>query len=363
VQATLHRAALHYSDGLVLHTAASGSVGHLDALYLRLVENGVSAVGEVRINIAYLNGYAAPALIDEARATLARIDWSRGARALLDDAQTLFGSNSAPIRTLFDCALHDLLAKQLGISVASLYGAQQHGAPAFRSNQTLFWSSDEAMLARAALYLSRGFKELKLRVGIAEFADDLRRIDLLRSHFGSRVLLSVDANGTWQPQDCETRLAALAMRGVEYVEQPLAAGDWDSLRRVARHSPITLMLDESLQSAADIDMLCGLAGLPVAAHLKLVKLGGIAATVSAGHKLATAGIPLMIGQMNEGAAATAAALQVCCALAPRWAELYGADGLSDDPASGVVYRDGEARVTAARGLGVGFDASRTESLL
>nr|WP_254209381.1 mandelate racemase/muconate lactonizing enzyme family protein [Burkholderia multivorans] len=218
------------------------------------------------------------------------------------------------------------------------------------------------MVARAARYLERGFNELKLRVGIAEFADDLRRIDLLRSHFGTRVILSVDANGTWRPEDCESRLAALAMRGVEYVEQPLAAGDWESLRRIARASPLTLMLDESLQSAADIDMLCGFAGMPIAAHLKLVKLGGIAATMAAGRKLKTAGIALMIGQMNEGAAATAAALQVCCALAPRWAELYGADGIADDPARGVTYRDGIASVMHASGLGIEFDALSTQSL-
>jgi L-Ala-D/L-Glu epimerase len=351
VQATLHRTALHYGGDLVLHTASSGSVGHLDALYLRLVDANVSAVGEVRINIAYLNGYAADALIDEARAMVKRIDWSRGARALLDDS---YAAYSAPIRTLIDSALHDMLARQMGISVAALLGGE---GLAFRSNQTLFWSSDDAMLARASRYLERGYTELKLRVGIGAFDDDLRRIDLLRSRFGARAVLSVDANGTWRPDDCETRLAALAMRGVEYVEQPIAAGDWDALRDVARVSPLTLMLDESLQSDTDIDRLCGFAGLPVAAHLKLVKLGGIAATVAAGRKLKSAGIPLMIGQMNEGAAATAAALHVCLTLAPRWAELYGADGLIDDPTSGIVYRDGEARLMHARGLGIEFDST------
>ncbi|KND54453.1 Muconate cycloisomerase [Candidatus Burkholderia verschuerenii] len=353
MQATLHRAALHYGGDLVLHTAASGSVGHLDALYLRLVDANVSAVGEVRINIAYLNGYAADALIDEARAMVKRIDWSRGARALLDDS---YATYSAPIRTLIDSALHDLLARQMGVSVARLLGASGD-ALAYRSNQTLFWSSDDAMLARASRYLERGYTELKLRVGIGAFDDDLRRIDLLRSRFGARATLSVDANGTWRPDDCKTRLAALAMRGVEYVEQPIAAGDWDALRRVARSSPLTLMLDESLQSDADIDTLCGFAGLPVAAHLKLVKLGGIASTVAAGRKLKSAGIPLMIGQMNEGAAATAAALHVCLTLAPRWAELYGADGLIDDPANGIAYRDGEARLMHARGLGIEFDST------
>ncbi|CAK8737354.1 hypothetical protein SODG_001077 [Sodalis praecaptivus] len=48
----------------------------------------------------------------------------------------------------------------------------------------------------------------------------------------------------------------------------------------------------------------------------------------------------MIGQMNEGAAATAAALHVTHLTRPRFAELYGADGLGDDPVSGLRYQHG-----------------------
>ncbi len=67
----------------------------------------------------------------------------------------------------------------------------------------------------------------------------------------------------------------------------------------------------------------------------------------------------MIGQMNEGAAATAAALHVACATSPDFAELYGADGLIDDPASGVSYAAGTVRASHASGLGVAFDAAAT----
>jgi L-Ala-D/L-Glu epimerase len=363
MHASLHRAALHYGGGLVLHTAASGNVASLEALYLRLEEAGEYGVGEVRINCAYLNGYAAPQIVQEAREALERIDWTQGACALFARLDAWLAPYCAPVRTLIDAALHDLRARQLGMSVAALYGAAASvRPPSWRTNQTLFWSSDEAMLARAAQYLERGYRELKLRVGVAAFDDDLRRIDLLYSRFGTRITLSVDANGQWRAEDCPERLAALAARGVDYVEQPIAAGDWDALRQLAHGSPITLMLDESLQSPADIDALCALAGLPVAAHLKLLKLGGIAATMAAARKLQAAGIALMIGQMNEGALATAAALQVCYASAPRWAELYGADGLVDDPARDIVYRDGGVSVTDPHGLGVSFDVALTTTL-
>jgi L-alanine-DL-glutamate epimerase-like enolase superfamily enzyme len=346
----------------VLHTASSGSVGYLDALYLLLVEDGKTGVGETRINIAYLNGLEAAKVVDDARSALAQIDWTLGAQALLDHSTDWRMRYFAPVRMMIDSALCDLYARQLGVSVAGLFNADAAGTQTWRSNQTLFWSSDEDMLTRAAGYLARGFHELKLRVGIGGFEDDLRRIDLLRERFGQRVTLSIDANGQWRPTDCPVRFDALARRGIEYVEQPIAAGDWTTLSELAQASPLTLMLDESLQSPADIDALIELSGLPVAAHLKLVKLGGVTATIDAARKLTAAGIPLMIGQMNEGTAATAAALHACIATEPHWAELYGADGLLDDPASGLSYQEGAVRVASHTGLGIAFNANLAQHL-
>jgi len=388
LQASLHYADLHYGGDLVLHTASSGSVGHLETLYLHLVEDGHFGIGEVRINIAYLNGIAAETVKQDARRMLDAINWDLGSQRLLDSRAAWLSAYSAPIRMLVDSALLDLCARRAGVSVATLFGSGAapvnevtstadsarlaangaspssasftHAAVAsWPSNQTLFWQPDERMLARAGAYLARGFHDLKLRVGIADFDDDLRRIDLLRTHFGDSVVLSVDANGQWSTTDALPRLQALAERGIDYVEQPIAAGDWDALTRLAEVSPVTIMLDESLQSQPDIDRLCALSGAPIAAHLKLVKLGGIAATITAARRLTQAGVPLMIGQMNEGAAATAAALQVCLATRPRWAELYGADGLRDDPVTGLQYGHGTVELTtsleATRGLGVTFN--------
>ena len=73
-------------------------------------------------------------------------------------------------------------------------------------------------------------------------------------------------------------------------------------------------------------------------------------------------MPFMIGQMNEGHAATAAALQLCRVLQPQYAELYGADGLTDDPVSGLHYQHGSVQVTDSYGLGVQFDATRATFL-
>lgn len=96
------------------------------------------------------------------------------------------------------------------------------------------------------------------------------------------------------------------------------------------------------------------------AHLKLVKMGGIAPTMAAARRLTAAGVPFMIGQMNEGGAATAAALHVARACQPAYAELYGADGLGNDPVHGLSYHQGLLSSPPGAGLGIHFTPSRTE---
>jgi hypothetical protein len=45
-------------------------------------------------------------------------------------------------------------------------------------------------------------------------------------------------------------------------------------------------------------------------------------------------------------------------MTPAHAELYGADGLVDDPASGIAYHDGAVSVPGSPGLGVVFNPGK-----
>ena len=154
------------------------------------------------------------------------------------------------MRALLDLTLHDGVARVVGVPLSELLGATF--APRVPSNQCLFWSDDEALLRRAQRYLERGFTDLKLRIGIGEFAHDLARIDMLRDLGGDRISIAVDANGAWTFGDARDRLAALGDRGVTYVEQPIAAGDWQRLGALAADSTVPLMVDEGFRSIDDV---------------------------------------------------------------------------------------------------------------
>ncbi|SFH77953.1 mandelate racemase/muconate lactonizing enzyme family protein [Bradyrhizobium sp. cf659] len=358
MRVSLHLADLHYGGGLVLHTASSGSVPSLKEVYLRLDDGETVGVGEVRANIAYLNGYDEGTVVESAIAAIRDVDWRRAPLDLIAMMTLWETPYIAPVRTLIDCALHDLVARRANKTVAAWLGAPAQDV-ACKTNQTLFWSSDQDFLAQAQAYVDRGYTDLKVRIAVGEFAGDLRRIAALRERFGGRVKIAADANGRWSADEALARLDALAAYDLVYVEQPVPAGDWAGIDELARRSSIAVMLDESIASIGDVTRICAYEGR-VFAHLKLVKLGGIAPTVAAARKLSAAGVPFMIGQMNEGAAATAAALHVACATMPEFAELYGADGLLDDPASGISYTAGTVHAEGALGLGVRFDAATTK---
>lgn len=356
MRASLYRSMLHYGGHLMLHTASSGPVPGLDTLHLCLTEDGFAGVGEVRINIAYLNGLAAEVVEAAAISLCERLDWSRSAEDLLADTAA-FAGEPAPVRMLLDCALHDLVARAAGVAVAGRLGGGTLQRIMHTTNQTLFISTKERFLEQAQSYVDRGFYDLKVRVGGAGFEEDCERLAALRNRFGDQVKLAIDANGAWQAGDALEKLGELTRFDLAYVEQPIAPGDWDVLNHLGAQSPIPLMLDESVSSEGDVDRIIA-AGGRLWAHLKLVKLGGITPALSAVQRFEAAGIPFMIGQMNEGGVATASALHLAAATAPRFAELYGADGLTDDPASGLTYAKGRLYGTGATGLGMTFDSSK-----
>ena len=360
MRVSLHKAELHYGAGLVLHTASSGAVPHLTELYLRLDDGEAVGIGEVRANIAYLNGLAEGDVIASAVAALEVVDWARDPAELLRTMEDWAASFAAPVRMLIDVALHDLAAGRAGLSVAAWCGAPAPDVVR-ATNQTLFWSPLPEFLAQAQAYVDRGFRDLKVRVAVGDFDADLRRIAALRERFGDSVKIAADANGQWEAGDALDKLQALAPYDLAYVEQPVPPGDWAAVDRLAERSPLPVMLDESVAAPGDIARICAYGGR-ILAHLKLVKLGGVAPTVAAARRLSAAGVPFMIGQMNEGAAATAAALHVACATEPAFSELYGADGLLDDPVSGVAYGEGVVRIDRLSGLGVAFDAAAAQCI-
>lgn len=357
---SLYAADLHYPEDLQVHTAASGRVASLSARYLEIERSdGFRGIGEVRANITYLSHLPEdavdPAIIDLCR----NLSWDAEPEDILAATQTFQIERPHVATAAVENALVEGMARRSNIPVAQWLGGEWRKG--VDTNQCLFWSPDERFDRLAKRFLAEGFRQIKVRIAIGAFEHDLMRLKRLRELAGPDVSIAVDANGAWEVDDAITKLRALEAIGLSYVEQPTKPGDWPAFRKAVASTSIPLMVDEGLASDGDVDELCAV-GPAALAHLKIVKLGGPSAVVKAMKRFDAAGVGVMIGQMNEGAMATAITVHSVMALQPRYAELYGCYGLLDDVTQGVSYSGGQVFTQAGPGLGVTFDATRCRTV-
>lgn len=337
---------------------ASGSVRALEEVYVRLqTDQGLVGLGEARGNSHYLTGDTPDRVAAEILQHLGPRLVGRDPRdwhALLADLDgAVVGAHGA--RSALDIALHDLVGQLYGVPVFELLGgAVRESLP---SNQSIFYGPPEAAARQAAAYVADGFRFLKVRAGLRPFQRDVDRIRAVREAIGPDVSLAIDLNMAWTAREAVPHLRRLQPFDLAYVEQPVHYRDLPGLRYVTRHTDIPIMADESVQSLDDVLVLAR-DRVVDALHLKLTKLGGIAGLWRAAAIAETAGLELMIGQTNEGGLATAAAAHCGLAVKARYLELYGSQGLVEDPASGFALRHGVATLTEGPGLGVTLDVAR-----
>jgi L-alanine-DL-glutamate epimerase-like enolase superfamily enzyme len=351
----LYAADLNYPRELQVHTAASGLVASLSARYLVIERPGFRGEGEVRANISYLS-HIPESAVDPAIIALCReLPWGAEPEDILAAVQARNANVPHVATAALENALIEGLARRDAVPVAQYLGGTW--SEAVDTNQCLFWGLDDQFDQLTERYLREGFRQLKVRIAIGSFEQDLARLKRLRERAGPLLSIAVDANAAWTADEAVEKLRALEPIGLSYVEQPTREGDWPAFRQAVASTSIPLMVDEGLASEADVDELCRI-GSSALAHLKIVKLGGPSQVVAAMKRFRDAGVGVMIGQMNEGALATAITAHCVMALKPRYAELYGCYGLLDDVTPGISYAAGQIRTPAGPGLGTRFDPAR-----
>ncbi len=155
------------------------------------------------------------------------------------------------IRFGFEMALNDLRngARQVFFDTPWAQGrtAQQING--------LIWMGDKhTMSARIRMKLDAGFKCVKLKIGGINFDDELDLLRIIRREFDkSRIELRLDANGAFTPQNALHRLDKLSAFDIHSIEQPIKAGQWEAMQRIASESPIPIALDEELIGCHDLN--------------------------------------------------------------------------------------------------------------
>ncbi len=330
---------LHLLDLPLRHafTISYGSTSVQATLIVELEDRGYRGYGEACANSYY--GVTVPdmaALVEQHRT---RIE-SRTVddpSALWEEFRPLLGS--CPFaQCAVDMACHDLWGKVRGKPIWDLWGLSLDQTPP--TDYTIGIDTIDVMVAKLQEFA--GWPIYKIKLGTPHDLDILRA---LRQH--TDAVFRVDANCGWTAAETIANSSTLRELGVELIEQPLPADDWEGMDQVYGRCELPVIADESCRTEADVERCAGhFHGI----NIKLVKCGGMTPARRMISQARQLGLKVMMGCMAESTVGISAAAQFLPLL--DYADLDGPLLLSRDAATGVRYDRGRIIFPDENGCGL-----------
>ncbi len=148
-----------------------------------------------------------------------------------------------------DDVMLDAMPERLGCMRFALAQAREPAdlaAPTKRLPVAALLPAGQVALSVLAARLESGFLAFKWKVGVGAVDDELVLLDDLLAHLPAHARLRLDANGAWDRRQAARWLGRCAERPIEFVEQPVAPAEEDTLIGLAGDFPVKLALDESV---------------------------------------------------------------------------------------------------------------------
>jgi L-alanine-DL-glutamate epimerase-like enolase superfamily enzyme len=155
----------------------------------------------------------------------------------------------------FDIALYDLKARRAGLPLAKLLGAYRDSVRTYNTSGGFLNASLDEVNERASRSLEEGIGGIKIKVGLPDSAEDLRRVRGVREHIGDDVPLMVDANQQWDRATALRMGRRLDEFDLVWIEEPLDAYDVEGHARLTSVLDTPIATGEMLASVAEHERL------------------------------------------------------------------------------------------------------------
>jgi muconate cycloisomerase len=254
-------------------------------------------------------------------------------------------------RAALDIALHDWVGKRVGLPLWQLWGFDPNRiAP---TSVTIGINSPEVARQRVQDWMQvTDVQNLKVKLGSPKGIEaDQAMLSAVQAS-APKARLSIDANGGWNLEQAVTMCRWLVGHGVQYVEQPLPAGQEEDLKELYNDSPLPIFVDESCFTSQDIPRL---ADRVHGINIKLMKSGGLTEAIRMVHTARACGLQIMFGCYSDSSLANSAAAHLS-PLADHL-DLDSHLNLLDDPFVGASMEAGRLLPNDQPGLGVQHRAS------
>lgn len=236
-----------------------------------------------------------------------------------------------------DMAYNDLYARQKGKKLYELWNYTTETNPL--TDYTIGIASIEKMVEKME---ELPWPIYKIKLGTKE---DIAIVTELRKR--TNAIFRIDANCGWGVEETINNAVALKKLGVEFLEQPLKADNWDGHKEVFKHSVLPIIADESCIIEEDVAK-CHNHFHGV--NVKLVKCGGLTPGRRMIQEAKKLGLKTMVGCMTESTVGISAIAQLLPQL--DYVDMDGALLLAKDIATGVTIDFGKITYSELNGTGV-----------
>ncbi len=251
------------------------------------------------------------------------------------------------VKSAFDMALYDLLAKQANLPLYALLGGDKR---TLYTDYTIGIGDPEVMKNEAIEITQKGFSALKIKVGTTK-KEDVDRIRIIREAVGNDISIRIDANQGWDVSTAIQTLKELEKYNIQYCEEPVPYWNNKDSKLVRNNTIIPIMADESIHNHHDAFRLADIGACDFF-NIKLAK-SGIHKALKINAIGEGAGMKCMIGCMDETRLALSAAAHLACARPNiAFADLDGHLFLSEDPVvGGMIEKNGVITLPDSSGHG------------
>lgn len=251
-------------------------------------------------------------------------------------AHQLLGDDMFALCAL-DIAYNDLYARKKDKKLYELWGYSINKNP--MTDYTIGIDSIEKMVSK--------MKELpwpiyKIKLGTKE---DIAIVTELRKH--TDAIFRIDANCGWTVPEALNNAVELKKLGVEFLEQPLKADNWEGHRELFENSVLPIIADESCILEEDVAKCHNhFHGI----NVKLVKCGGLTPARRMIAQAKNLRMKTMVGCMTESTVGISAIAHLLPEL--DFVDMDGGLLLAQDIATGITINDGVIKYSELNGTGV-----------
>ncbi len=251
--------------------------------------------------------------------------------------------NSSFLQCAIDNAAHDLYGKICNQPSHEIWELNANSL--IKTSYTLGIAPIAKMIKK--LKATR-FDIYKIKLGTP---DDMSILKELRKH--TKAVFRIDANCAWTAEETIRNSQIMKDIGVEFIEQPLKADDWEGMKEVYKNSVLPVIADEAcVDESSVIQCVNHFHGI----NIKLMKCGGLTPALRMIEHAKNLGLKVMVGCMVESSVGCSAIAQLLPLL--DYVDMDGSLLLASDPATGVkVLADGAVMLPEGNGLGIRYDGN------